>query len=134
MVGADASQVFGASLVQAAPVSAAVVASVNTVATAAMPVGNTGHLLAGRGVPNSGETSLSWNATEGVPYSRETPTVGPAQAHDAVLQSLGGQPNAQDKEAAALWDLAGWSSGPSERKQNSTGSAVDAVMAMLEKM
>ena len=36
------------------------------------PAGNAGHLLAGRGVPYEGQSTPTWNAAEGVPYSLGT--------------------------------------------------------------
>ncbi len=57
-----------------------------------------------------------------------------AQAHDAVLLSLNARPSVAAAETAALWDLDNsWSNGQSDRKYDSVESAVDAVMAMLER-
>ena len=58
-----------------------------------------------------------------------------AQAHDAVLQSLHTRPLVEAEKAAALSDGDNsWFSGQSDSKQNSIDRAVDAVMAMLERM
>jgi autotransporter-associated beta strand protein len=53
------------------------------------------------------------------------------QAHDAVLQSLNTRPSVEADKAVAFWDL---DDGQSKRKQDSMESAIDAVMAMLERM
>jgi hypothetical protein len=59
---------------------------------------------------------------------------GQAQAHDTVLQSLNTGPSAVEEEAGAFWDLDNSESiGPSNRKNDSIGNAVDAVMAVLER-
>ena len=55
-------------------------------------------------------------------------------AHDSVMQLGITLPSAEKDQAAAAWDLEStFASGQAEQKQDSRASAVDAVMAMLEK-
>jgi autotransporter-associated beta strand protein len=73
-----------------------------------------------------------WRQVGGGP--RQVENLSYSQAHDAVLQSFTGRPAMESKAAAALsaWE-GGWSNGPSDATHDSSDSAVDAVMAMLER-
>ena len=68
------------------------------------------------------------------PYvARQVENLSYSQAHDAVLQAFTERPAMDAKAAAALWNWDNsWASGPADRKHDA--SAVDAVMAMVERM
>jgi RHS repeat-associated protein len=71
------------------------------------------------------------NPSYRAPGNNVTAAASREQAHDAVLQSLNTRPSVAADQAAAFWDL---DDGQSKRKQDSMESAVDAVMAMLERV
>ncbi len=63
------------------------------------------------------------------------PIANHAHAYDAALRSLNTRPSVAEAETAALWDGdTTWSGGQTDGKHDSVNSAVDAVMAMLERM
>ncbi len=56
--------------------------------------------------------------------------MGPAQAHDAAIQSLNTPSSAEGDNAAAFWEFeSSWSIGPSNQKDERIADAIDAVLA-----
>jgi autotransporter-associated beta strand protein len=86
------------------------------------------------GTPGAPELVPPYVSRQVVNRSYAASVLRPVQAHDAVLQLGITRPAAEKAPAVALWDLEStFSSGQAEQKQDSSASAVDAVMAMLEK-
>jgi len=151
-VGADSS-LFGSGQSSAVEPSAGSLAA-STLVASPTPARNAGHPLAGRGVPVAVPNADVGEVAKGsemrrignLPHSGTLPPYGDrpylprqvenlshnrAPAHDAVLQLLNTRAAVEDDKAAAFWDL---DNGQSNRKHASRDNAVDAVLAMLEKM
>ena len=80
---------------------------------------------------SAGNASATAGAGLSDDHKRLSSTSSPAQAHDMVLQLFGGTPRTQGIKAAAAWN---WGNSHSNRDRTASSSAVDAVMAMLQKM